>query len=116
MGRPATDDFATLTAGASVVAAVTEDASLDQFASSGKTDESETDDSADSDTSDAADPEESATQFEDADEPEVEPAVSTFTWSSEGGECADCGASIGRRWRSEGQKDGNLVCADCKEW
>ena len=103
-----------------------EDASLDQFASSGKTDESETDDSADSESVEPESTapetsEDSAEQFEksateSAEEPSVEPAVSTFTWSSVGGECADCGASAERRWRADGQKDGGLVCADCKEW
>ena len=128
----------TLTAGDSVVAAVPEDASLDQFVSSGKTDESETDDSVDSEpvgpeptdseaSKDSAGyPEEEASveQLGEADDQSeelvdlsaVEPAVSTFTWSPEGGECADCGASAERRWRSEGQRGGDLVCADCKEW
>jgi hypothetical protein len=101
---------------------VTEDASLDQFASSGKTDESEDDDSTDSEpiSSEPADSESSDEADEQSEElsdlSAVEPAVSTFTWSPEGGECADCGASAERRWRSAGQRGGELVCADCKEW
>lgn len=117
---------------------VTEDASLDQFVSSGKTDESGDDGSADSDAVGAADSEadspdvanaevsedddiatadaEDTSGESSADDSAVEPAVSTFQWSSDGGECADCGASVERRWRGDGQKDGNLVCSDCKEW
>ncbi|WP_276299931.1 DUF7573 domain-containing protein [Halorussus lipolyticus] len=50
------------------------------------------------------------------DAPDADPAVSTFDWSPAGGECADCGASVERRWRADGERDGELVCADCKEW
>jgi hypothetical protein len=46
----------------------------------------------------------------------VESAASTYRWVSEGGECADCGASAERLWRSAGQTTGDLVCHDCKEW
>lgn len=100
---------------------MTEDASLDQFASSDSS-ETEDDESADSEpvgpgSTDSVPSEESAMQSEESDDSsDVEPAVSTFTWSPKGGECADCGASVERRWRSEGQRDGDLVCADCKEW
>lgn len=42
---------------------------------------------------------------------EARPVV-TADWSPAGADCAVCGATVGRRWRSdEGQ-----VCADCKEW
>ncbi|WP_134668807.1 DUF7573 domain-containing protein [Halorussus marinus] len=77
---------------------MTEDASLDAFAASGEDDAG----------SDASDGESSAA----ADAPSVEPARSTYAWSPRGGECADCGESVERRWRD----DGALVCGDCKEW
>jgi hypothetical protein len=117
---------------------VPEDASLDQFASSEATEtdsgEAETEDpDSEEAATDEADPEEgevrteeSEVQTGDADpengeaDPEdaspVEPAVSTYQWSAEGGECADCGASADRLWRGEGQKDGGLVCPECKDW
>lgn len=139
------NSFGTLTAGDSVVPAVPEDASLDQFASSEATEtdsgEAETEDpDSEEAATDEADPEEgevrteeSEVQTGDADpengeansedaeaDPEdaspVEPAVSTYQWSAEGGECADCGASADRLWRGEGQKDGGLVCPECKDW
>ncbi len=64
---------------------------------------------------------EAATVGESTDEStvdisEVEPARSTYDWTPDGGECADCGASAERRWRADGQKAGELVCEDCKEW
>jgi hypothetical protein len=124
--------------------AVPEDASLDQFASSEATEtdseeaetkdvDSEEPDSKHAET-DEVNPEEGKARTEDAtpengeadsedeidsedaDASPVEPAVSTYGWSPEDGECADCGASAERLWRGEGQKDGGLVCADCKEW
>ncbi|WP_135826889.1 DUF7573 domain-containing protein [Halorussus ruber] len=70
-----------------------EDASLDAF------------DSENADAESAAD-----------EPPTADPAVSTFDWSPEGGECADCGESVARRWRADGERGGELVCADCKEW
>lgn len=155
----------TLTAGASVVVAVPEDASLDQFVSPAGTesedagDEDEESESEDAEAHDAAaeattaeahdaaaadgatpddadsesvhggsadpdlpkestepEPDDSAIPSEDADDSSVEPAVSTYAWSPEGGECTDCGASAEELWRSEGQKASGLVCADCKEW
>ncbi|QSG02337.1 DUF7573 domain-containing protein [Natranaeroarchaeum sulfidigenes] len=36
----------------------------------------------------------------------------TFTWSGDGGYCAECKETVARRWTSAGQ----LVCTDCKEW
>lgn len=39
-------------------------------------------------------------------------ALTTYGWTPDGVECADCGATVERRWR-----DGDeLVCADCKPW
>lgn len=67
---------------------VSDDATIDEFLESGE-------------------PEEKA----EADE-EPEPAVSTYAWSPEGGACADCDELVETRWRD----DGDLVCADCKEW
>jgi len=43
---------------------------------------------------------------------DAEPAAATYRWDPEGGACADCGATVERRWRD----DGAFVCADCKEW
>jgi len=91
---------------------VTEDASLDAFAGSDEaavSDGESTDGAADELTETAADDECESTA-EAA--PSVAPATSTYDWSPEGGECAECGASVERRWRG----DGALVCADCKEW
>jgi hypothetical protein len=42
----------------------------------------------------------------------VDPAHSTYDWSPDGAECADCGATVEARWRDES----GLVCPDCKEW
>jgi hypothetical protein len=42
----------------------------------------------------------------------AEPAVSTYDWTPDGADCADCGATVERRWRD----DGELVCTDCKTW
>ena len=36
----------------------------------------------------------------------------TFTWSGDGGHCAECKETVARRWTSAGQ----LVCTDCKDW
>ncbi|UPW02199.1 hypothetical protein M0R88_08915 [Halorussus gelatinilyticus] len=47
---------------------------------------------------------------------DTDPAVSTYRWSPEDGECADCGEATERRWRADGERGGALVCADCKEW
>ncbi|MFC4552906.1 DUF7573 domain-containing protein, partial [Halorussus sp. GCM10023401] len=46
----------------------------------------------------------------------VEPAVSTYGWSPAGGECAACGEAVERRWRADGEREGDLVCEDCKDW
>jgi hypothetical protein len=42
----------------------------------------------------------------------VEPARSTFTWSPDGGSCAECGERVEERWES----DPGLVCVECKSW
>ncbi|MFC4448821.1 DUF7573 domain-containing protein [Halorussus aquaticus] len=86
---------------------MSDDASLDRFDST-DTGSDETESVA---PDDAESPAESAATVADAD-----PAVSTYEWSPAGGECADCGASVERRWRADGERDGGLVCADCKEW
>lgn len=39
-------------------------------------------------------------------------ATTTYAWSTEGVDCADCGSTVTRRWR-DGDK---LVCASCKSW
>ncbi|WP_128477301.1 DUF7573 domain-containing protein [Halorussus pelagicus] len=111
-----------------------EDASLDAFASPDEEADDAENSDAETDESELADAEptdsdapagDSATAESPADStptdstPTVEdadPAVSTYGWSPEGGECADCGASAERRWRADGERHGALVCADCKEW
>ncbi len=84
-----------------------EDASLDAFASTG-------DDETDSESSAPESPDSESSDAETVED--VAPAVSTYRWSPAGGECADCGESVERRWRADGERDGALVCADCKEW
>jgi len=100
---------ATLTTGASVDPGVPEDVSLDAFDSDESDDAEPGLDESDSDELDTDDP------GPDGSDP-ADPAVSTFDWSPESDECADCGASVERRWRAEGERDGALVCADCKAW
>ena len=78
-----------------------------------------TDDTGDGDASDTTDgteeDEEPGADASDgaAVDPEgVEPADSTYGWSSEPVACAACGDAVRRRWRDEP----GLVCRDCKEW
>lgn len=47
----------------------------------------------------------------DVDDPS-DGADSTYGWTPDGAECADCGATVQRRWRD----DGRFVCVDCKTW
>ena len=92
-----------------------EDVSLDAFASDeGDDSDGEPADASSSPTAaDRTDGEaEPDAAAEPADGSDVEPATATFEWSPDGGECADCGASVRRRWRD----DGRLVCPDCKAW
>jgi hypothetical protein len=42
----------------------------------------------------------------------ADPASPTMRWTADGAACEDCGATVSRRWRAEGE----FVCADCKEW
>jgi hypothetical protein len=42
----------------------------------------------------------------------VDPAHSTYDWSPDGADCADCGETAEVRWHDEP----GLVCTDCKEW
>lgn len=113
--------------GASVDLNVPEDASLDTFDSDESADAESTDSASKTEAdrksnSDKQTPDKPTSNESDADEPypndstPVDPAVSTFDWSPEGGECADCGESAERRWRAEGERGGSLVCADCKQW
>ena len=44
--------------------------------------------------------------------PISDPTHSTYCWTPEGAECAECGATVGARWRD----DGRFVCPDCKAW
>jgi hypothetical protein len=80
-----------------------DDASLEEFADAG-------DDAAtggeDTDA-DGVEPTDDST-----DGTAVDPATSTYAWSSGDVACAVCGTAVTRRWR-----DGDdLVCPDCKEW
>lgn len=109
---------------------MTEDVSLDAFASSEEDATAEEDGTVDGEDAGAtakenpdpaleptADTEEGAETDPEADEADGEqPAISTYAWSPEGGACADCGEEVAERWRAEGQRDGAFVCADCKEW
>jgi hypothetical protein len=129
---------------------VTEDASLDQFATSDTEDDepeseasaadesptaepetadgpaaspdedasedSEVSGDGDAITADASEGDVTASDDDSLDPDDVSPAVSTFDWTPDDGECAACGESVERRWRADGQKDGELVCGDCKEW
>lgn len=96
-----------------------EDSSLDAFASSEEEDAADTEEDATAEPevdaeAEETEPESVAKSVETAES--VEPAVSTYAWSPDGGTCADCGESVAKRWRAEGQRDGDLVCADCKVW
>ncbi len=42
----------------------------------------------------------------------VDPAVTTYAWSTDGAACAECGEVVERRWT----QDGHLVCGACKSW
>jgi hypothetical protein len=109
---------------------VPEDASLDAFDSenaesadtTSETQRSDDEESAATDEPATADEPTTADETVDAEESAddallvADPAVSTFDWSPEGGECAGCGESVQRRWRADGERGGELVCADCKEW
>jgi len=60
-----------------------------------------------------ADPERDANDPErNANDPEPEPTPSAYGWTPDGANCADCGATVERRWRDDGQ----FVCPDCKDW
>jgi hypothetical protein len=85
---------------------VSEDVSLDEFGGSQAAERSE----------DADPSKESRPSDESGPSGEADPAVSTYEWSPEGGECAACGRTAERRWRSDGEREGALVCPDCKEW
>lgn len=118
----------------SVLSCVTEDATLDAFDSSDAAESDEDAESSDSDADGVAKAEsadetaenvradeiattaEADTDAKPPEESEVKPIRSTYEWSRDGGECADCGASANRRWRRNGQTEGDLVCVDCKEW
>jgi len=104
-----------------------EDRSLDDFLDAGSDDAEESaasdpsaEDASDVDAteSDVDAPESASETTAEADDSPgvdadvVEPAVSTYVWSGEGGECAACGATVDRRWR----QDDDLVCVECKEW
>lgn len=100
---------------------VTEDATLDQFASGGSDDATDPDAADEQEGGGGPEREQAADEPArggEAGEPErggdaaVEPAVSTYRFAPDGRACADCGGSVTRLWR-----DGDaLVCPDCKQW
>jgi len=98
-----------------------DDASLEDFLGGSERadgdDPTDGSESADRTTSeDAADSDaDSATATADTasdPDPGPDPTHSTYGWTPGGAECADCGATVRRRWRD----DGRFVCADCKAW
>lgn len=110
---------------------MTRDASLDDFATDGETEDSgESPDSdpgtgsepvqeptPDADPGSELDPESGANSGPDPGEgsdPDLPPASPTHGWSPEGAVCTACEESVVRRWRSE--STGGMVCDDCKEW
>lgn len=93
-----------------------DDSTLDAFASSDETEREEDAETDETATTAGVDTEESADDADAESAAQSDPVRSTYEWTPDGGECADCGASAERRWRSDGQRDGDLVCADCKEW
>lgn len=95
---------------------MTEDATLDEFF--GADDESET-----SPTGASADDSAPAEGDPSADPPDEEPVgakptpfVPTYRWTPAGGTCADCGATVERRWSDERDGTTVLVCRECRDW
>ena len=64
------------------------------------------------DAGDAGDADDGATDSTDSDPIDADSTRSTYAWDPEGVACADCGATVERRWRDGDQ----LVCTDCKAW
>ena len=79
-------------------------ASLDDFVADPEPDANESEPDANESEADANEP--------DANESEPEPTPSAYGWTPDGVDCADCGATVERRWRD----DGRFVCPDCKDW
>lgn len=83
-----------------------EDRSLDEFAGTGSSDAEEP--AADEGSGDAGD-------GHDVERLDDDPGGDTATstaWTAAGAGCQRCGARVSRRWRD----DGDLVCAECKQW
>ncbi|EMA09231.1 hypothetical protein SAMN05443574_102240 [Haloarcula vallismortis] len=87
-----------------------EDASLEDFLDAG--DESEDEREGDTPAGDDTTEMESDAPDSEASTDAVDPAVTTYAWSSEGAACAECGEVVERRWTQDGQ----LVCGACKAW
>lgn len=95
-----------------------EDRSLDDFLDSGN--EQETSDEASATGSETAtdaetDASAAAAAPDEAGEDGTEsviPATTTYAWDEAGAPCAECGATVTRRW----EQDGSLVCSECKAW
>lgn len=85
-----------------------EDASLTEFVGEEATNDAGPDD----ESPDSSDSDEREESKPDPAVATVEPATVTFAWTDESATCADCGATARRQWGD----DGDLVCADCKEW
>jgi len=87
---------------------VSEDHSLEEFASTDSAETDDTDDVTDEDA-DSAQPVDDAVESPDD---AVDPVDPTYDFSPDGAACGACGERATRRWHA----DGDYVCADCKEW
>ncbi len=89
-----------------------EDRSLDEFAEAGSEEPAADEESTEFEDARPAgeDAHDDAARLDDA--PSDGPATSTAAWTAAGAGCQRCGARVSRRWRD----DGDLVCAECKEW
>jgi len=98
------------------------DASLDEFLSGGDEGSEGSVDEADDASGEQSGPEpEPGTERGSDTDPgtegpptveDVEPARSTFAWSTDGEACAECGERVEERWESEV----GMVCVECKSW
>lgn len=88
-----------------------DDASLEDFL--GDPERADGDDPTDGDATDSdADAANATGDTASEPDPGPDPTHSTYGWTPGGAACADCGATVRRRWRD----DGRFVCADCKAW
>lgn len=89
------------------------DASLDEFLDgSGENDSEPTNEASDSNIQDGSDEVDDDPADTGPSAEVTESITATYTWTSEGATCADCGGTVERRWRAENR----WVCDECKEW